>query len=75
MDTLTVIGLVVVLLVLVAPIIEIAVKRPRTFLEMEADTRDFAEMPVPEDAPRSPAPTRAAELAPADDNRLADLSS
>jgi hypothetical protein len=45
-DTLTVAVLVVTLLVLVAPIIEIAVKRPGIFLEMITDVRAFAEAPL-----------------------------
>jgi hypothetical protein len=49
-DTLTVAVLVVTLLVLVAPIIEIAVKRPRIFLEMTTDARAFAEAPLHESA-------------------------
>ena len=50
MDTLTVASLVVMLLVLVAPIIEISVKRPRILLEMATDARAFAEAPLHESA-------------------------
>jgi hypothetical protein len=71
-DTLTVAILVVTLLALVAPIVEIAVKRPRTFLEMTTDARAFAEAPLHESAAmRSPADVREVEDAPVDDDRLA----
>jgi hypothetical protein len=71
-DTLTAIILIIILLVLVAPIIEIAVKRPKTFLEMTADARAFAEAPLRESAAmRSSPDVRKAEDAPADDDRLA----
>jgi hypothetical protein len=46
--TLTVIVVAIILLVLVAPIIEIAVRRPSIFREITEDTRAFAEAPVPE---------------------------
>jgi hypothetical protein len=46
--TLTVIVVAIILLVLVAPIIEIAVKQPSIFREITEDTRAFAEAPVPE---------------------------
>ena len=72
MDTLTAIILGVILLVLVAPIIEIAMKRPKTFLEMTADARAFAEAPLNESAVMRPSPdVREVEDAPADDDRLA----
>ena len=59
-DPLSAIVVAIILLVLVAPIIEIAVKRPRIFREITEDTRAFAEAPVPEVGPaeRSPAEGR-----------------
>jgi hypothetical protein len=45
-DTLTVLAGVAILLILVAPIIEIAMKRPAIFLELNAGTRAFAEAPL-----------------------------
>jgi hypothetical protein len=75
-DTLTAIVLVAMLLVLVAPAIEIAVKRPRTFLEMTEDARAFAEAPRREDrAARSSADGRKVEVALTDTDRLAGLTS
>jgi hypothetical protein len=66
-DTLTAAILVVTLLVLVAPIIEIAVKRPKTFLEMIAGMRAFAEAPLDETAVMRPsADVREAADAPVD---------
>ncbi len=50
MDTLTAIVFIAVILVLVAPIVEIAVKRPEIFLELNAGTRAFAEAPLPKGA-------------------------
>jgi hypothetical protein len=75
-DTLTAIILAVIVLILAAPIIEIAVKRPRLFRDIADDTRAFAEAPVPE-APATPAPAerRDAAAAPRPDDRLADLTS
>ncbi|MGH6927993.1 MAG: hypothetical protein ACREEV_06720 [Dongiaceae bacterium] len=74
MDTLTAIVLVVMFLVLVAPIVEIAVKRPKILLEMTHDTRAFAEAPLRESAAvRSSAALR--DVALPDDNRLAGLTS
>jgi hypothetical protein len=71
-DTRTAIILVVTLLVLVAPIIEIAVKRPKVFVEMTEDARAFAEAPLREsEAARSSADLREVEDAPATDDRLA----
>jgi hypothetical protein len=62
-DTLTVIVVAIILLVLVAPIIEIAVKRPRIFREITEDTRAFAKAPVPKGpAKRSPAESREAAV-------------
>ncbi|MGH6929142.1 MAG: hypothetical protein ACREEV_12575 [Dongiaceae bacterium] len=76
MDTLTAIVLVVILLVLVAPVVEIAVKRPKTFLEMTEDARAFAEAPLREDlAVRSSVGGREVEAAPTDRDRLAGLTS
>lgn len=72
MDTLTAIILVVILLVLVAPVIEIAVKRPKTFLEMTADARAFAEAPLSECAAMlSSADVRGGDGAPANSDHLA----
>lgn len=72
MDALTAIILVVILLVLVAPIIEIAVKRPKTFLEMTVDARAFAEAPLRESAAmRSSPDVLEVGDAPTDDDRLA----
>jgi hypothetical protein len=45
-DTLTTIVFVAIVLVLVAPIVEIAVKRPEIFLELNAGSREFAEAPL-----------------------------
>lgn len=76
MDTLTAIILFVTLLVLVAPIIEIAMKRPKIFLEITEDARAFAEAPPHEcTAVRSSADIREVEDAPADDDRLAGSTS
>ena len=47
-DTLTILAGVAILLILVAPIIEIALKRPGIFLELNAGTRAFAEATLPE---------------------------
>jgi hypothetical protein len=70
-DTLTATILVVILLVLVAPIIEIAVKRPKTFLEMTEDARAFAEAPPDEGVAKQSSPDLAnAGDEPADDRRL-----
>jgi hypothetical protein len=70
--TLTAIILIIILLVLVAPIIEIAMKRPKTFLEMTEDTRTFAEAPLRESAAVRTSPdVRKTEDAPAEDDRLA----
>jgi hypothetical protein len=75
-DILTAIVVAIILLVLVAPIIEIAVKRPRIFCEITEDTRAFAEAPVPEDpAKRSPAEGRQDAVVPQHDDRLAGLTS
>ena len=76
MDTLTVAILVIMLLVLVAPIIEIAVKRPKTFLEMTADMRAFADAPLHESAAmRWFSGAREVEDVPVDDDRLAGSTS
>jgi hypothetical protein len=76
MDTLTFIVVAVILLVLVEPIIEIAVKRPSIFREIAEDTRAFAEAPVPErPAKRSPAKGREDAVVPQHDDRLAGLTS
>lgn len=76
MDTLTATILVITLLVLVVPTIEIAVKRPQTFLEMTADARSFAEAPLCENAAMpSPVNVREVEDTPADDDRLAGSTS
>jgi hypothetical protein len=48
MDIPSTIIFIAVILVLVAPIVEIAVKRPKIFLEMNAGTRAFAEAPLRE---------------------------
>jgi hypothetical protein len=67
--TLTVIVVAIILLVLVAPIIEIAVKRPSIFREMTEDSRAFAEAPVPEGpAKRSPAEGRQDAVVPQHDD-------
>jgi hypothetical protein len=74
-DTLTAIVVAIILLALVAPVIEIIVKRPRIFREIADDTRAFAEAPVPESpAARSPAAERET-AAPRHDDRLAGLTS
>ena len=76
MDTLTAIILVVTLLVLVAPIIEIAVKRPKIFLEMTEDARAFAEAPLREgEAEQWSADRREVGDALAPDDRLAGSTS
>jgi hypothetical protein len=46
-DTLTILAGVAILLILAAPIIEIALKRPEIFLELNAGTRAFAEARLP----------------------------
>lgn len=46
MDTLTAIVGAAILLILVAPIIEIAVRRPGIFFELNAGARAFAEAPL-----------------------------
>ena len=46
MDILTTIIGTAILLILAVPIIEIAVKRPGIFFELNAGTRAFAEMPL-----------------------------
>ena len=75
MDTLTAIVVAIILLALVAPVIEIIVKRPRIFREIADDTRAFAEAPVPEsDAKRPPADERETAVAPRHDDRLAGLT-
>jgi hypothetical protein len=75
-DTLTATVLVVMLLVLVAPIVEIAVKRPKIFLEMIEDSRAFAEAPLREEAAmRSSADVREVDDVSTDDDRLAGLTS
>jgi hypothetical protein len=75
-DTLTAIILVVALLLMVAPIIEIAMKRPKIFLEMTDDARAFAEAPPHEGAAaQSSADVREVEAAPIDDDRLAGSTS
>jgi hypothetical protein len=45
-DTLTILAGVAILVILVTPIIEIALKRPEIFLELNAGTRAFAEAPL-----------------------------
>jgi hypothetical protein len=63
-------------LVLVAPVIEIAVKRPKTFLEITADARAFAEAPFHESvAMRPSADVPKTEGAPANEDRLAGFAS
>lgn len=75
MDILTATVLVVILLVLATPAIEIAAKRPKTFLEMAADARAFAEAPLDESvAMQSSADVPKVEDVPADDDLLADLT-
>jgi hypothetical protein len=75
-DTLTAIAVAIILLVLVAPIIEIAVRRPRIFREITEDTRAFAEAPVPEArTKRSSAEDREGAVAPQHNDRLAGLRS
>jgi hypothetical protein len=62
----------IILLVLMAPVIEIALRRPRIFREIAEDARAFAEAPVPEGtAERPPANGRDGTLAPQRDDRLA----
>jgi hypothetical protein len=75
-DTLTAAVVAIILLLLVAPVIEIAVKRPRIFREIADDTQAFAEAPVPESpAKRSPAEDRESAVAAHHDHRLAGLTS
>jgi hypothetical protein len=75
-DTLTAVVVAIILLLLVAPVIEIAVKRPRIFREIADDTRAFAEAPAPESpATRSTAEDRESAVAPHHDDRLAGLTS
>jgi hypothetical protein len=71
-DTLSSIVCVAIFLILAAPIIEIAVKRPRIFLEMTAGSRAFAEATVPEsDSTGSPAAGRRLGVLLSDGERLA----
>lgn len=64
MDILTAIVLIAILLVLVAPIVEIALKRPETFLELTGGARAFAEAPLPKSTSMEAA---------ADDRKVEDL--
>jgi hypothetical protein len=71
-DTLTSLVYAVIILILVAPVIEIATKRPRIFLEMTEGSRAFAEAAIPEsDATGSDSGRRALEVLPSERERLA----
>jgi hypothetical protein len=71
-DTLSSLIYAVIAVVLAAPIIEIAVKRPRIFLEMNEGAEAFAEAPVPaNDTTGSRTGRRALKVLPVEQERLA----